>query len=148
MDVKVEVRGAKEFERAVKEVERRFPGEVIKLLDEKAVKLEELVAEDSENQGIVKTGKLKDSYKHFPPEKKGGEYTVTVDSKVPYAHLIEEGHELVLYRPKKKDGGKAHHLGRVKGYFPVENAVDKMNDTYDEDIEKWIYDLLDKNINW
>ena len=53
MDVKVEVRGAKEFERAVKEVERRFPGEVVKLLDEKVVKLEELIAEDSENQGIV-----------------------------------------------------------------------------------------------
>jgi hypothetical protein len=148
MDVKVEVRGAKEFERAVKEVEKRFPNEVVKILDEKASKLEKFIADESERQGIVRTGKLRDSYKHFPPEKKGGEYLVTVDSKVPYAHFIEEGHELILYRPKKKDGGKAHHLGRVKGYFPVQNAVDTLNDTYDEEIEKWIYDLLDKNLNW
>ncbi|MDY5479001.1 MAG: HK97 gp10 family phage protein [Peptostreptococcus porci] len=148
MDIKVEVRGAKEFEQAIKEVERKFPDEVIKILDKKATDLEELIREDSENQGIVNTGKLRDSYKHFKPEKKGGEYVATVDSKVPYAHLIEEGHELVLYSPKKKDGGKAHHLGRVKGYFPVENAVDELNDTYDEEIERWVYDLLDNGINW
>lgn len=148
MDIKVEVKGAIEFKQAIKEVERKFPDEVIKILDEKATDLEELIREDSENQGIVNTGKLRDSYKHFKPEKKGGEYVATVDSKVPYAHLIEEGHELVLYSPKKKDDGKAHHLGRVKGYFPVENAVDELNDTYNEDIEKWIYDLLDKNLNW
>lgn len=148
MEIKVDVRGADGFERALREIEARFPDEVVKLLDEKATELEKYIAEDSENQGIVNSGKLKESYKHFAPEKKGGEFMVTVDSKVPYAHLIEEGHELVLYSPKKKDGGIPHHLGRVKGYFPVENGIDKLNDTYDGDIEKWIYDLLDKNLNW
>ncbi|MBC2576575.1 HK97 gp10 family phage protein [Peptostreptococcus canis] len=126
----------------------KFPEEVIKKLDQKATELEKNIAEDFENQGIVKTGKLKDSFNHNIPEKKANGYETKVDSKVPYAHLIEEGHELVLYSPKKKDGGKAHHLGRVKGYFPIENAIDKLNEDYLDDIEEWVYNLLDREINW
>lgn len=148
MDIKVEVKGADAFKKALREIEKKFPNETIKILDEKATQLEEYIREDSENQGIVKSGKLVESYKHTQPQKKGGEFETVVDSNVPYAHLIEEGHELVFYSPKKKDDGKAHRLGRVKGFFPVENGIDKLNDTYEEDIERWVYDLLDKNLNW
>ena len=148
MDIKVEVKGADGFKRAIKEIEKKFPDEVIKILDEKATQLEGYIKDNSETQGIVNSGKLAESYKHTPPQKKSGEFATTVDSNVPYAHLIEEGHELVLYSPKEKNHGKAHRLGRVKGFFPVENGIDKLNDTYDEDIRKWVYDLLDKNLNW
>lgn len=147
MELDIKINGADEFEKALKEIQQKFPESTKRKLDEKAKELESYIGEDMESQGIVRTGRLKKSFEHYPPEKKGSIYEVRVTSKEKYAHLIEEGHELVLYSPKKKDGGKAHHLGRVKGYHMVENAMDELNENYIQDIESWMYNLIKNGVD-
>ncbi|WAW14749.1 HK97 gp10 family phage protein [Peptostreptococcus equinus] len=147
MSIDIQVIGAKEYEEALKELEGDFKEETINFLDNKATELEKFIAEDIEKQGLEKSGKLKKSYKHNKPYRKGSSYEVKMDSKSKHSHLIEEGHRLIKYVPKKKDGGKAHNLGRVKGFYPVQNGIDRMNETYNDDIEKWMHNMINKKLN-
>ncbi|SFE87926.1 HK97 gp10 family phage protein [Peptostreptococcus sp. D1] len=136
--------GADEYIKALDQIERELPQEVEKKLDRKAKELENLISEDIERQGLIRTKHLLKAPKHRKPVKIGKTFEVEVKLNEPHAHLIEEGHELVKYvGAKKKNGGKKVHLGRVKAFRPIQNARDKMNLTYEKDIQNWIYHMIE-----
>lgn len=139
--------GDDEFIKALERIERELPEECEKKLDRKAKELEGLVSEDIERQGLVKTKHLLNAPKHRKPYRVGKTFETEIYLNEPHAHLIEEGHELVRYvGAKKKDGGKKIHLGHVKAFRPIQNARDKMNLTYDKDIQKWIYNIIERRL--
>lgn len=140
MSIEIRIEGAEEFERALKKIEKDFPQEIVKKLDEKATELEESIKSEMEWKCIIDTGKLYNSFKHYPPEKHFGKYSVSVDSQVRYAHLIEEGHKMLGHLPKKR------YIRDVDGYNMVQDSVDKMNVNYQQDIEKWVYEVMIKRM--
>lgn len=139
MEIDVKVEGAIEFKEALKIVEKELPEKCIEFLELKAKDLEEDVMYEMASQGIVRTGKLATSFYHKKPKTSIlGHHSVTVTSKVPYAHLIEDGHELVGHKPMLR------HIGYVQGYTPLQNTTDKMNMTYSSDTEKHVRSVFDK----
>ncbi len=138
MEIDVKVEGAVEFKEALKVVERMLPDKCLEFLELKAKDLEEDVMYEMSAQGIVRTGKLATSFEHDKPKKSlSGAHSVTVDSGERYAHLIEDGHELVGHKPTFR------HLGYVKAYAPLQKTIDKLNMTYSADAEKYVRSVFD-----
>lgn len=138
MGIDVKVEGVVEFKEALKVVEKELPEKCLEFLELKAKDLEEDVMYEMLAQGIVRTGKLATSFEHDKPKKSfTGALSVMVNSEVKYAHLIEDGHELVGHKPTFR------HLGHVEGYAPLQNTIDKLNMTYSADAEKYVRSLFD-----
>ncbi|WP_352408111.1 HK97 gp10 family phage protein [Acetoanaerobium noterae] len=110
-------------------------------LRKESKKLKKLVLKNAKSKVKERTGKLFEGIKagkvyNYAPEKALA-VRVYGGSPAYHIHLLEYGHRVV------KDGKE---IGFVKGKYFFEDSANQFMDTYYDDIEKFLDEVLDKGL--
>lgn len=101
----LKLEGFAEFSRALRKLPGEISAEILEMaLVAGAAVVREVAAAKAPRPGIrrrPRTGRLADSIRIFPGEKDRAHAVVSVGTKVPYAHLVEFGHQIVARGPSR-----------------------------------------------
>lgn len=130
-DFKIE--GLQDFQKKLKQVEKKAPDRILKELDSQGNKLRRAMRE---NTPKGRTGKLKKSYKLNKVEKVAGGYTKGLYNKDPKHHLVNNGHRKVT------PGGR--EIGWTPGLFYIEKTVIQQEALIMKELQSWLDELFNE----
>ena len=119
-----------------------YPDRAKKHLQTEGNKVKKRLYAETRDATTKRTGNLLKGVRRMGVKKRGGDLEVTVTSKAPHAHLIEEGHE--QYAPVPGRGRKYQRKTgkRVAGRHPAEKTVQAMGPELERDAGKLVDEVL------
>ncbi|MFD1957320.1 hypothetical protein ACFSL6_24930 [Paenibacillus thailandensis] len=119
--------------------EKTMPKETRKFLLKEGNKLKKRVTKEAELAVEEHTGDYIAGVRRGKVYKYDGDQSIRVYGAASHSNLVEYGHRQVT-----EDG---REVGFVKGKFVFQAAYDDFADTYENDVEAFIDDLLDKGLH-
>lgn len=148
-----DVFGFDELEKAFNKLEKKYPNEADRLL----MTIGQAVNKRTKGLTPVRTRKLRNSWRlKKVKEYKGGKVRVVrIQSSVPYAHLVEQGHEIVTGGKTRVRGRTLNAVqrsmrgiksgGRVEGRFMLATAIKEASARFEKEASKML-DKLTKDV--
>ena len=141
--------GFEDLEKAFKRIEQKYPNKTDAML----MAMTRVAATGTKSKTPVgKTKKLKGTWRSKKPKKYGKARVARMQSQSPYAHLVEDGHEIVRGgSTRAKNGRKLNVIqrgirgiksgGRVEGKHMIADTMKEMESTFGKNAEKLLSDL-------
>lgn len=141
--------GFEELEKAFKRIEQKYPNKTDAML----MALTKVAATGTKSKTPVgKTKKLKGTWRSLKPKKFGKARMSRMQSTHRYAHLVEDGHEIVHGGSTRgKNGRKLNVIqrgirgitsgGRVEGKHMIADTMKEIEGTFEKNAEKLLSDL-------
>ena len=141
--------GFEDLQKAFNRIEKKYPNKTDAML----MAMARIAATRTKSKTPVgKTKKLKSTWRTKKPKVYGKVRVARMQSASRYAHVVEDGHEIVTGGKGSKNGRKLNTLqravrgvksgGRVEGKKMVASAMSKIESTFDKSAEKLLADLL------
>jgi len=141
--------GFEDLQKAFNRIEKKYPNKTDAML----MAMARIAATRTKSKTPVgKTKKLKSTWRTKKPKVYGKVRVARMQSASRYAHVVEDGHEIVTGGKGSKNGRKLNTLqravrgvksgGRVEGKKMVASAISEIESTFDKSAEKLLADLL------
>ena len=141
--------GFEDLQKAFNRIEKKYPNKTDAML----MSMARIAATRTKSKTPVgKTKKLKSTWRTKKPKVYGKVRVARMQSASRYAHVVEDGHEIVTGGKGSKNGRKLNTLqravrgvksgGRVEGKKMVASAISEIESTFDKSAEKLLADLL------
>ena len=141
--------GFEDLQKAFNRIEKKYPNKTDAML----MAMARIAATRTKSKTPVgKTKKLKSTWRTKKPKVYGKVRVARMQSASRYAHVVEDGHEIVTGGKGSKNGRKLNTLqravrgvksgGRVEGKKMVASAMSEIESTFDKSAEKLLADLL------
>ena len=140
----LDTRQLAQLARDMETIARDYPDRAKKHLQQEGNKVKKKLYAETKAATTKRTGNLLKGIRRGGVRKKNGDLEVTVSSKAPHAHLIEEGHE--QYAPVPGKGRKYQRKTgkRVAGRHPAERTIAAMGPELQKDAEKLTDEVLQR----
>lgn len=140
--------GFEDLEKAFKRIEQKYPNKTDAML----MAMARVAANRTKGKTPVgKTKKLKGTWRTKKPKVYGKARVARMQSASRYAHLVEDGHEIVSGGKSTLNGRKLNALGRkikgvkvggrTKGAKMIEQSMSDIESTFDKNAQKLVDDL-------
>lgn len=140
--------GFEDLEKAFKRIEQKYPNKTDAML----MSMARVAANRTKSKTPVgKTKKLKNTWRTKKPKVYGKTRVARMQSASRYAHLVEDGHEIVSGGKNNIGGRKLNALGRkikgvkvggkTKGAKMIQQAMTDIESTFDKNAQKLVNDL-------
>ena len=141
--------GFEDLQKAFNRIEKKYPNKTDAML----MSMARIAATRTKSKTPVgKTKKLKSTWRTKKPKVYGKVRVARMQSASRYAHVVEDGHEIVTGGKGSKNGRKLNTLqravrgvksgGRVEGKKMVASAMNEIESASDKSAEKLLADLL------
>lgn len=142
MTAGLDTRQLAQLARDLETIAQDYPDRAKKHLQAEGTKVKKRLYAETKASTTKRTGNLLKGIRRMGVKKRGGDLEVTVTSKAPHAHLIEEGHE--QYAPVPGRGRKHQRKTgkRVAGRHPAEHTVEAMGPELERDAGKLVDEVL------
>lgn len=141
--------GFEDLQKAFNKIEQKYPNKTDAML----MAMTRVAATRTKGKTPVgKTKKLKSTWRAKKPKVYGKARVARMQSAHRYAHLVEDGHEIVTGGKGSKNGRKLNVLqrgirgvksgGRVEGKHMIASALSEIENTFDKSAEKLLADLV------
>lgn len=141
--------GFEDLQKAFNKIEQKYPNKTDAML----MAMTRVAANRTKSKTpIGKTKKLKSTWRAKKPKVYGKARVARMQSAHRYAHLVEDGHEIVIGGKGSKNGRKLNVLqrdirgvksgGRVEGKHMIASALSEIENTFDKSAEKLLADLV------
>ena len=141
--------GFEDLQKAFNRMEQKYPNKTDAML----MAMTRVAANRTKGKTPVgKTKKLKSTWRSKKPKVYGKVRVGRMQSASRYAHLVEDGHEIVSGGKGSKNGRKLNVLqravrgvksgGRTKGHKMIESTMKDIESTFDKSAEKLLADLV------
>lgn len=141
--------GFEDLQEAFNKIEQKYPNKTDAML----MSMTRVAANRTKSKTPVgKTKKLKSTWRAKKPKVYGKARVARMQSTHRYAHLVEDGHEIVTGGKGSKNGRKLNVLqrgirgvksgGRVEGKHMIASALSDIESTFDKSAEKLLAELV------
>ena len=141
--------GFEDLQKAFNRIEKKYPNKTDAML----MAMARIAATRTKSKTPVgKTKKLKSTWRTKKPKVYGKVRVARMQSASRYAHVVEDGHEIITGGKGSKNGRKLNTLqravrgvksgGRVEGKKMVASAMNEIESAFDKSAEKLLADLL------
>lgn len=141
--------GFEDLQKAFNRIEQKYPNKTDAML----MSMARVAANRTKSKTPVgETKKLKSTWRTKKPKVYGKARVARMQSASRYAHLVEDGHEIVSGGKGSKNGRKLNVLqravrgvksgGRVEGKKMIASAMKDIESSFDKSAEKLLADLV------
>ena len=142
MQAGLDTRELAQLARDLETIARDYPDRAKKHLQTEGNKVKKRLYAETKAATTKRTGALLKGVRRLGVKKRDGDLSVTVTSKAPHAHLIEEGHEQYAPVPGKGRRYQRKTGKRVAGRYPAEHTVAAMGPEIERDAAKLADEVL------
>ena len=138
----LDTRQLAQLARDLQTIAQDYPDRAKKHLQTEGNKVKKRLYAETKASTQKHSGNLLKGIRRMGVKKRDGDMEVTVTSKAPHAHLIEEGHE--QYAPVPGKGRKYQRKTgkRVAGRHPADNTIQAMGPELEKDASKLVDEVL------
>lgn len=141
MSLEFDISGLDELTECLQKVVKRYPDKAMETMEKTGKKFKNRVIKITHKAVFQHTGNLIKGYKLDPVQGYGLNTQITFRGTAPHFHLIENGHNQVVGKSRKK-----RKSGRVVGFVPGRLIVHQAREEYKKELpailEKTLTELL------